>query len=222
MTRKPNTKTSKTAPVRAGTNTKRKLIDAAHTLIWANSYTQVSVDDICREAGVRKGSFYHFFPSKSDLAAAALEDCWHECKDELDAFFAVKRDAKTQLKEICRLILDEQKESLASNGFVCGCPYALVAAEVAAGNTELHTRAEKMSELYCAYLERVLKNAAQNGLIEPKNLKRHAREMHTYIKGAMLFARLTNSLKPVGHELELALLRLSGIGTAKARTPRKR
>ena len=96
MTRKPNTKTSKTAPVRAGTNTKRKLIDAAHTLIWANSYTQVSVDDICREAGVRKGSFYHFFPSKSDLAAAALEDCWHECKDELDAFFAVKRDAKEQ------------------------------------------------------------------------------------------------------------------------------
>jgi len=207
---------------RAISATKRKLLDAAHALIWANSYSRVSVDDICRAAGVQKGSFYHFFPSKSELTAAALEECWYECKAELDGFFAVKRNAKLQLKEICRTILQEQKESLASNGVVCGCPYALVAAEAVADNHELYTRAEKMSALYCSYLERVLKNAAQDKLIEARDLKRRAREMHIYIKGAMLLARLTNSLKPVGRDLEQALLRLSGMAEPPQKKRTKR
>ena len=45
-------------------------------LIWEQSYGSVSVDVICERAGARKGSFYHFFPSKSDLAAVAIEDHW--------------------------------------------------------------------------------------------------------------------------------------------------
>ena len=55
---------------RLPSTTKRTLIDAAHDLIWANSYAHVSVEDICRKAGVQKGSFYHFFASKAELAAA--------------------------------------------------------------------------------------------------------------------------------------------------------
>ena len=30
--------------------TRQKLVEAAHALIWANSYAHVSVDDICRAA----------------------------------------------------------------------------------------------------------------------------------------------------------------------------
>jgi TetR/AcrR family transcriptional repressor of nem operon len=192
--------------------TKRKLIDAAHALIWANSYGQVSVEDICNAAGVQKGSFYHFFPSKSELTAAALEDCWYRAKAELDGSFEVKRAPRAQLKEICRLVLDEQKKSLATHGVVCGCPYALVAAEVGSSNKYLQMRAEEMSALYCGYLERVLTNAACKKLIPRAGIARTAREMHIYIMGAMLEARLTNSLQAVGKDLERALLRLSGIG----------
>ncbi len=207
---------------RPPSTTKRKLIDAAHALIWSSSYAQVSVDDICRAAGVQKGSFYHFFPSKSELTAAALEDCWQEAKHELDAFFTIKQHPRAQLKAICRMILDEQKESLATNGMVCGCPYALVAAEAGASNKELQTRAEEMSELYCGYIERILKNAAREGIIPKTGIARTAREMHIYVMGAMLEARLTNSLTAVGKDLELALLRLSGIGSAKPKTATKR
>jgi TetR/AcrR family transcriptional repressor of nem operon len=209
------------AMARPPSNTKRKLLDATHALIWSSSYGQVSVDDICRAAGVQKGSFYHFFPSKSELTAAALEDCWHEAKAELDAFFEVKRSPRAQLKEICRLILDEQKESLADHGMVCGCPYALVAAEAGARDKKLQTRAEEMSELYCGYIERFLKNAAREGMIAKTGIARTAREMHIYIMGAMLEARLTNSLVAVGKDLEIALLRLSGIGATPQKTRTK-
>lgn len=37
-------------------------------------YSATSVDDIIKAAGVAKGSFYHAFKSKEELAIAALED----------------------------------------------------------------------------------------------------------------------------------------------------
>lgn len=52
---------------------KRKLLDAALRVIRAQGYAGSSVDDICREAGVTKGSFFHHFKGKDDLAIAATE-----------------------------------------------------------------------------------------------------------------------------------------------------
>lgn len=52
---------------------KRKLLDAALNVIRLRGYAGCSVDDICREAGVTKGSFFHHFKGKDDLAIAATE-----------------------------------------------------------------------------------------------------------------------------------------------------
>ena len=50
---------------------KDRLMTAALDLIWSESYGAVTIDDICQRAEVKKGSFYYFFESKSDLAVAA-------------------------------------------------------------------------------------------------------------------------------------------------------
>ena len=52
---------------------KRKLLDAALRVIRMQGYAGSSVDDICREAGVTKGSFFHHFKGKDELAVAATE-----------------------------------------------------------------------------------------------------------------------------------------------------
>src|SRR6266436_2846991 len=67
---------------------KERLLDAAMDLIWENSYGATSVDAICDRAGAKKGSFYYFFKSKSELAAAALEDCWNKKRAEMDSIFS--------------------------------------------------------------------------------------------------------------------------------------
>ena len=53
-----------------------RLKDAALALIWEESYGAVTIDDICKRAEVKKGSFYYFFESKAELAVAALEKMW--------------------------------------------------------------------------------------------------------------------------------------------------
>ena len=50
---------------------KTKLLDAALQVIRARGYAATTVDDICAQAGVTKGSFFHHFRSKDALALSA-------------------------------------------------------------------------------------------------------------------------------------------------------
>src|SRR5437868_15137540 len=52
-------------------DSKTKLMDAALQLIRTKGYAATTVDDICHKAGVTKGSFFHHFKSKDELALAA-------------------------------------------------------------------------------------------------------------------------------------------------------
>src|SRR5919198_4114152 len=70
------------------TDMKERLMDAAMDLLWQNSYGATSVDAICERAGAKKGSFYYFFKSKSELAAAALEADWNKKKAQMDSIFS--------------------------------------------------------------------------------------------------------------------------------------
>ena len=51
--------------------TRTSLLDAALKVIRAKGYSAASIDDICAAAGVTKGSFFHHFSSKENLAIEA-------------------------------------------------------------------------------------------------------------------------------------------------------
>lgn len=54
-------------------SSKAKILDAALQVIRTKGYTAATIDDICAVAGVTKGSFFHHFSGKVDLALAAVE-----------------------------------------------------------------------------------------------------------------------------------------------------
>lgn len=54
-----------------------RLLDAALQLIRTKGYAATTVDDVCEAAGVTKGSFFHHFKGKEDLAIAATAH-WNE------------------------------------------------------------------------------------------------------------------------------------------------
>ena len=51
---------------------KRKLLDVALKLMLAKGYHATTVDEICAEAKVTKGSYFHYFKSKEDAAKETL------------------------------------------------------------------------------------------------------------------------------------------------------
>lgn len=52
---------------------KEKLLSAALKVIREKGYASTTVDDLCSEADVTKGAFFHYFKTKEDLAVSAAE-----------------------------------------------------------------------------------------------------------------------------------------------------
>jgi AcrR family transcriptional regulator len=60
--------------------TRTKIFDSAIKLFSTRGFSAASVDDICEEAGISKGAFYHHFESKQALFLALL-DSWLQAID---------------------------------------------------------------------------------------------------------------------------------------------
>lgn len=63
---------------------KIRLLDRALHVFRAKGYAATTVDDICASAGVTKGSFFHHFKGKEDLAAEAVA-YWNDVTGQLFA-----------------------------------------------------------------------------------------------------------------------------------------
>ena len=54
--------------------TKAKIFRAAKHILQKKGYEQLSIKNICEEAGVSNGSFYHHFKTKDDLLSYYIEE----------------------------------------------------------------------------------------------------------------------------------------------------
>ena len=82
--------------------TKEKLLNAAQKLMLEKGFTATSVEDICKVAGVTKGSFFHYFTNKEDLGKAVAQYYWQTMRAAWnDAPFRKHSDP---LKRVCGFI----------------------------------------------------------------------------------------------------------------------
>jgi TetR/AcrR family transcriptional repressor of nem operon len=63
---------------------KTRILQAALAVIRTKGYTATRIEDVCEAAGLTKGSFFHHFSTKEDLAIAAA-DYWSEITSALFA-----------------------------------------------------------------------------------------------------------------------------------------
>ena len=63
---------------------KTRLLASALKLVRQSGYDATTVDELCHEAGVTKGAFFHHFKSKDELAVAATQ-FWMEIANKVFA-----------------------------------------------------------------------------------------------------------------------------------------
>ena len=181
---------------------------AAHDLIWEESYGAVTIDDICKRADVKKGSFYYFFSSKSELAVAALERLWiQDSKPRMDVIFSPSSNPLTRITAYLESMYQFQAEIKQKHGKVLGCPVISVGSETCTCDEE-NAVGEKIRELFSRkrrYYESAIRDAVAEGLIEPCDPAEKATSLSGLIEGILMQARILNDPEVIRSLPELAL-----------------
>lgn len=190
--------------------TKQRLLDAALKLIWENSYGSVGVDEICQLADVKKGSFYHAFKSKSDLATAAFEDYWEKKRPILDQIFSPLLTPLERLNGYCKLIVDDQKQKHKCGGKVLGCPFSSVGCELSTQDENIRQKARELGTRMTKYIESAVRDLMQEGGVEGGDAAELAREIYAYASGVVTQAKIDNDIQSV-ERLAPGVCRLLGV-----------
>ncbi len=85
---------------------RRALIDAAYRCVGDRGFASLTVDDVCAEAGVSKGSFYVYFGHKQELLRALLDDEAAEMDRLIRDLDAARLSAVGRLRRFTRAMLD--------------------------------------------------------------------------------------------------------------------
>src|SRR5436305_3595492 len=173
---------------------KERLTDAAMDLIWHNSYGTTSVDAICERAGATKGSFYYFFKSKSELAAAALEADWNKKKAEMDSIFSATVPPLERLDRYFDFVHDRLAEVQKKCGSILGCPLLSVGSEVSTQDQVVREAIDRIIDHKVSYFISAVRDAAAQGLIEARDPEAKARALFACYQGTMTQARIQNDV----------------------------
>ena len=195
---------------------KEKLIRVAFDLVWSNSYGGVSVDQICCRARVNKGSFYHFFPSKTDLVLAAYEAHWKERRSCLDQIFSPQVPPLERLQRYCQAVFQGQMEAFKKCGSVLGCPFAAGGSELSTQEEKIRRKAHEMFDRGCCYIEAALSDAQRQRLLAVGDPGTTAHVVMSLVLGMLLQAKIKNDPR-VLQDLEPGVMRLVGAAPAVAR-----
>lgn len=192
---------------------KEKLMDAVLELISQGSYGSTTVDRICEKAGVKKGSFYYFFESKSDLAIAALEAEWQRKRPGVDAVFSPIVPPLERLRRFCEGGYEKQKELKCQCGCVTGCPLFTLGSEVCTQETKLHDKIKEILGYMQKYIESAIRDAHAAGEIDAPDAASKARIIFAYSEGLMTQARISNDPE-VLREMPAGVLSILGVKKA--------
>ena len=174
-------------------DTRERILASARELIYTRSYADVGVAQICAAAEVKKGSFYHFFPSKRDLTLAVLDEAYADAKHRLlDQAFDPTLSPLDRLQCFVELNTRIQSGLFDETGFVPGCQFGNLAAEQATQDSVLRDKVDALLGRLQAEIRVALDDAVAAGEIGTIDVDATAAAMLAYFEGVLLLAKTRN------------------------------
>jgi TetR/AcrR family transcriptional regulator, transcriptional repressor for nem operon len=172
-------------------DTRDRIVRSAAKLFLTRSYQSVGVGDLCDAADVRKGSFYHFFPSKADLAKAVVDRHAGELERRLAA--GDSDDPAARLRAVADVVTLIHTGFEERFGRIVGCPFGNLAAELSTTDDSLRAHVAGVFDRWEASLAQACRDAAAHGVLrEDVDPDRLAHLILAQIQGLILLAKVTD------------------------------
>lgn len=194
------------------TNTRKHLLDVANSLLWQHYYSEVGINDICQKAGVTKGGFYHYFPSKADLFCAVVEDQWKGRKRELDELFSPSFEPLEQLENLINSIIRKQEALLAKGELMSCCPFFASAAQIGDMEPKVKEAAVEYSDNVMQYYATLVKRLQLEKMLDgDREPQQTSRILYQFIEGLLTYARIYQRLQVCKDDLREGVYFITGL-----------
>lgn len=173
------------------TTTKRdQILRTAWRLFESQGYHATGINQIIKESGVPKGSFYHYFPDgKEGMAIEAIEKITGGMIGKIDEVCAARPDSIEAIADLIRRIAVQ----LEKTGYQEGGPLTTVALETATTNERINHACRR------AYgsVHEVLANHLQDDGFSEHDAAELSTTILAGIEGGILFSRTFHSTTPL-------------------------
>jgi TetR/AcrR family transcriptional repressor of nem operon len=174
-------------------DSRQRLMDAAHELIWEYSYGAVTIEAICERARVKKGSFYYFFDSKSDLAVAAIQAWWVERKALVEALVRPDIRPLDRLLRYLDFASANQLKAYEESGQVLGCPLFTLGSEICTQDDRILSLIQEILIYGARYFETAIRDAQACGDVVGNDATLKGRLLWSFYEGTLTRARIENN-----------------------------
>lgn len=178
---------------------RQRILDCAAELILSRGFSAMSIDAVCKSAGITKGGFFHYFATKEELGRAVINKFWADTGErESNASFNLIEDP------LHRLIgyLDYAIEAYQAPQLQKGCMLAIFTIELGESNAELFTVASNHFAKWRKGLI-IMLDAATRHHLQKFNAQAWADLFISALEGSIILAKSTNEPETIKRALTL-------------------
>ena len=189
---------------------RNRLLEGADRLFRDQGFAAVGVAQLCAAAGVNKGSFYHFFPSKQALLLEVVAAAWDETGMFRQWESQVPQEPTDQIASFLEELFAVHYADRESTGRVRGSLVANIGLELGAADPAVAQHIRGLLGREEAAFASVLTAAVERGELELRHPAQAAQTLVACLHGLLMLAKIRNDLS-VLPAAEAGLLRLIGM-----------
>lgn len=174
-------------------DTKERLIEVATNLFLGKGYGAVGTSEICTASGVNKGTFYHFFSTKSDLLIAAMERYATTFADGFQEVAASSNSPAAKLQALFEVPLKANRKWKKDRGSAQGCLVGNMALELGAVDIPVQKAAQKALDSWASSIVPIIHEYRVASGLQTLDAKIASQMIVGLIQGGLLLAKTHNN-----------------------------
>lgn len=169
-------------------NTRKNLIDSAFSEIYSNGYQGASLTTILKNANVHKGSMYHFFENKKDMALVCIKEKIYE--RFVQRYSLILALESGYLEAFVAGIKDTSQRD-----FNKGCPIANIVQEMSNIDEDFKVLMEEIYQSFRKNIKDILDISIQKNEMKECDTRKLALYIASTLEGAILSAKATGNIQ---------------------------
>ncbi len=171
---------------------RRRLLKAGLDLVHARGFAASGVKDITDAAGVPKGSFYAYFPSKEAFGAAVLEHYWSDIETRLLPILDGDGSPQERITRFFHALADDHE----AGDFLLGCLIGNLSLELSGSSEPVRAELVRILDGWNEALTACVRSGQRKGVCGDLKAADLASLLIESWEGAALRGKVTRSRAP--------------------------